>query len=196
MKHDSEQKHFQLPTEACWSHTWCQPVFQFLASEHSDGERFFNPIRPPEGRSRADLFKWLLKRKSNTWGVNREQEYEQFHKSSRSLPQARPNASLDDWQIWYVGHATVLIQIGPYNLLTDPVWAEYVSPRQGKGPRRVCPAGIALEELPTIDAVLLSHNHYDHMDIATLNWLHERFAMPIYTGLGNRYYLPEHLQVY
>ena len=189
MKHDSEQKHFQLPTEACWSHTWCQPVFQFLASEHSDGERFFNPIRPPEGRSRADLFKWLLKRKSNTWGVNREQEYEQFHKSSRSLPQARPNASLDDWQIWYVGHATVLIQIGPYNLLTDPVWAEYVSPRQGKGPRRVCPAGIALEELPTIDAVLLSHNHYDHMDIATLNWLHARFAMPIYTGLGNRYYL-------
>lgn len=51
--------------------------------------------------------------------------------------------------------------------------------RQGKGPRRVCPAGIALEELPIHgDAVLLSHNHYDHMDIATLNWLHERLPCP------------------
>jgi L-ascorbate metabolism protein UlaG (beta-lactamase superfamily) len=57
------------------------------------------------------------------------------------------------------------------------------------------PAGIALEDLPTIHAVLLSHNHYDHMDIASLNWLYERFAMPIYTGLGNGWYLPKHLQV-
>src|SRR5690554_7576646 len=82
-----------------------------------------------------------------------------------------------------VGHATVLIQIGPYNFLTDPVWCEYAGPQQGRGPKRICPAGIALEELPTIHAVLLSHNHYDHMDLATLRWLHARFAMPIYTGL-------------
>ncbi len=56
---------------------------------------------------------------------------------------------------------------------------------KGLDRRRACPAGIALEELPTIHGVLLSHNHYDHMDLATLNWLHEQFAMPIYTGLGN-----------
>ncbi len=63
-----------------------------------------------------------------------------------------------------VGHATVLIQIGPYNFITDPVWCDYASPLHGRGPRRVCPAGFALEQLPTIHGVLLSHNHYDHMD--------------------------------
>jgi L-ascorbate metabolism protein UlaG (beta-lactamase superfamily) len=111
------------------------------------------------------------------------------------LPQNRPHADLNNWQIWFVSHATVLIQIGPYNFLTDPVWCEYVSPKHGQGPRRVCPAGIALEHLPTIHAVLLSHNHYDHMDLATLDWLHEKFKMPIYTGLGNGYYLAKHLHV-
>jgi L-ascorbate metabolism protein UlaG (beta-lactamase superfamily) len=97
--------------------------------------------------------------------------------------------------VWFVGHATVLLQIGPYNLLTDPVWCEYASPKQGKGPKRVIPAGIALEELPTIHAVLLSHNHYDHMDLASLHWLHDKFAMPIYTGLGNSWYLPKNFHV-
>ena len=54
------------------------------------------------------------------------------------LPQNRPEADLNNWQIWFVGHATVLIQIGPYNFLTDPVWCEYVSPKQGQGPQRAC----------------------------------------------------------
>lgn len=196
MKHESEQKHFQLPAEACWSHTWRQPMFEFLASAHFNGEHFFNALRPPESHKRSNFIKWMLKRRSSTWNVDRKQEYQQFAQASRSLPQNRPNAEIDDWQVWFVGHATVLIQIGPYNLLTDPVWAEYAGPSQGRGPRRACPAGIALEELPEIHAVLLSHNHYDHMDLSTLSWLHEQFAMPIYTGLGNSYYLPEHFQVY
>lgn len=112
------------------------------------------------------------------------------------MPQQRPDAPLDDWQIWFIGHATVLIQIGPYNFLTDPVWAEYASPSASTGPQRVIPAGIALDELPHIDAVLLSHNHYDHMDLATLEWLHSTFEMPIYTGLGNAWYLPKHYTVH
>ncbi len=67
--------------------------------------------------------------------------------------------------------------------------------KQGRGPKRACPAGIALEDLPTIHAVFLSHNHYDHMDLATLKWLNHQFAMPIYTGLGNAWYLPPDLHV-
>ena len=190
-----EQKHFQLPTEACWSHTWRKPKLQFLPSNHYDGTQFFNPVACPEGRSQTDLLKWLLKRKSNSWKVNPQQEAQQFFATPRVVPQLRPQASLDDWQVWFVGHATVLIQIGPYNILTDPVWAEHVSPKQGRGPKRACPAGIALEDLHTIHAVLLSHNHYDHMDLATLKWLNHQFAMPIYTGLGNSWYLPPDLHV-
>ncbi|AXY55656.1 Zn-dependent hydrolase [Acinetobacter chinensis] len=195
MKQNQQQVHFQLPTEACWSHTWRQPVFHFMESDHFNGVRFFNQQRAPQGWKRSDLFKWLISRKSYTWNVDINQEHSEFHASKRSLPQNRPNAALDDWQVWFVGHATVLIQIGPYNLLTDPVWADYAGPARGKGPVRVCPAGIALEELPEIHAVLLSHNHYDHMDIASLKWLHEKFAMPVYTGLGNGWYLPAYMNV-
>lgn len=189
MNQNAEPKHFQLPTETCWSHAWRQPALQFLPSRHYNGAQFFNPVPAPEGRSRSDLLKWLLQRKRNSWTA--ENTPEQPAEGKRPIPQERPNASLDDWQIWFVGHATVLIQIGPYNFLTDPVWCEYAGPQQGRGPKRICPAGIALEELPTIHAVLLSHNHYDHMDLATLRWLHARFAMPIYTGLGNSWYLPK-----
>ena len=195
MKQKPEQLHFRLPTKECWSHTWRQPSFQFMHSNHHDGDRFLNALPSPSGRGRADLIKWLLTRKSSTWNVDIDKEYAEFHATKRAIPQDRPDASIDDWQVWFVGHATVLLQIGPYNLLTDPVWCEYVSPKQGKGPKRVIPAGIALEELPTIHAVLLSHNHYDHMDLATLNWLHDKFAMPIYTGLGNSWYLPKSFHV-
>ncbi len=196
MKQNLEQQHFQIKTQECWSHTWRKPYFQYLESAHFNGTRFLNPLPSPEGRTRFDLFKWLLKRKSSTWGTPESVDLNSNAATTkRVLPQDRPNAALNDWQIWFVGHATVLLQIGPYNLLTDPVWAEFVSPKQGRGPKRFCPAGIALEELPTIHAVLLSHNHYDHMDLASLNWLHDKFSMPIYTGLGNGWYLPKSMHV-
>ena len=187
--------HYQIKTEECLAHTWCKPVQNFLITDHYNGERFFNEVRRPAGRTRWDLFKWLATRKSSTWNVNLAQEAAEFHASKRVLPQNRPDAAEQDWQVWYISHATVLLQIGPYNFLTDPVWAEHVSPKQGKGPKRVMPAGMALEQLPEIHAVLLSHNHYDHMDLATLRWLNNKFAMPIYTGLGNAYYLPKEFHV-
>ena len=196
MKQKTEQLHFQLPTQDCWSHIWRQPSFKFMYSNHHNGERFLNTVPRPEGRRRAELFKWLLTRKSSTWKMDvNHNEHAESATVKRAIPQDRPEASIDDWQVWFVGHATVLLQIGPYNLLTDPVWGEHASPKQGKGPKRVIPAGIALEELPTIHAVLLSHNHYDHMDLATLQWLHDKFAMPIYTGLGNSWYLPKSYNV-
>lgn len=187
----TKQLHYRLVTETCLSHIWYRPVFRVLASDHHNGEKFFNPIHRPEGSRRWGLVKWLSTRKSSTWKVDSAKETAEFYATSRALPQNRPNAPENDWQVWFVGHATVLLQIGPYNFLTDPVWADYVSPKQGRGVKRVIPMGIALEHLPTIHAVLLSHNHYDHMDLATLAWLHQKFAMPIYTGLGNSHYLPD-----
>ncbi|MFW2000830.1 MBL fold metallo-hydrolase [Acinetobacter ursingii] len=186
---------YQLPTQSCWTHTWSKPPFRYADSEHASSNHFHNQIKRSGAKGSKELLRWLATRESFTWQVDIQQEYESRINTPIGLPKNRPNADMDDWQVWFVGHATVLIQIGPFNFLTDPVWCEYASPLQGRGPRRVCPAGIALEQLPTIHGVLLSHNHYDHMDLATLHWLHQKFAMPIYTGLGNRYYLSKDFHV-
>ncbi|MFG6416018.1 MBL fold metallo-hydrolase [Roseateles sp. DC23W] len=67
--------------------------------------------------------------------------------------------------VTWVGHATVVAQLGGLNLLTDPIFSERASPFSFVGPRREQPPGVALHELPRIDAVLVSHNHYDHLDL-------------------------------
>ncbi len=195
MKQKTEAKFLSLPVASCLSHLWIKPKLQVKTAFSWHQNRFRNLDSSFQPRQRGDLLKWLLHRHSRTWKVDIANEYKQFKQQNREIPHARPHAPLHDWQVWFISHATVLLQIGPYNFLTDPVWADYASPYHGLGSIRVCPAGIALDELPKIDAVLLSHNHYDHMDLATLNWLYDHFQMTIYTGLGNAAYLPKHFKV-
>ena len=71
----------------------------------------------------------------------------------------------------WIGHATFLIQLDGVNLLTDPHWSERASPLSFAGPRRVAPAGLGFEDLPRIDVVLISHDHYDHLDLPTVRRL-------------------------
>ena len=85
----------------------------------------------------------------------------------------------------WVGHATVLIQTAGLNILTDPIWSDYASPFPGIGPKRVAEPGIAFDDLPKIDVVVVSHNHYDHMDLPTLKRLWDRDRPLIVTSLGN-----------
>ena len=68
----------------------------------------------------------------------------------------------------YINHATVLVQVAVLNILTDPLWSKRVSPVAFTGPERVRDPGIPLEALPEIDLILVSHNHYDHTDTASL----------------------------
>jgi len=75
--------------------------------------------------------------------------------------------------------------VGGVNLLTDPVYARRASPVPFAGPRRARAPGIRFEDLPAISCVLLSHNHYDHCDLATLRALDRRFHLPLVTPLGN-----------
>jgi len=88
-----------------------------------------------------------------------------------------------------VNHATVLLQMDGLNVLTDPIWSDRCSPLSFVGPRRRRPPGIRFEDLPPIDVVLISHNHYDHLDLPTLRLLADRDHPQILAGLGNREFL-------
>ncbi|MFW2366065.1 MAG: MBL fold metallo-hydrolase, partial [Desulforhopalus sp.] len=90
-----------------------------------------------------------------------------------------------DLRVSYVGHATVLIQTGGLNILTDPVLSDRASPVKWAGPRRVHPPGIELGNLPAIDVILISHNHYDHLDLPALEQLWLRSRPRIIVPLGN-----------
>ncbi len=144
-------------------------------SNHFDGTRFFDPHGVPP-KSFVDLARWML-------GGNRA-----------AWPERVPNVRFDPpprrvdgrpWRISYVGHATLLIQTAGLNILTDPIWSERASPFGFMGPKRVIDPGIAFEALPPIDVVLLSPNHYDHLDLATLSRLAAAHRSRVITPLGN-----------
>jgi L-ascorbate metabolism protein UlaG (beta-lactamase superfamily) len=83
----------------------------------------------------------------------------------------RPRAASDEIVITWVGHSTLLIQLGLVNIITDPVWSDRASPWRFLGPRRLVPPAASIDALPPIDLVLLSHNHYDHLDAWTVRAL-------------------------
>ena len=87
---------------------------------------------------------------------------------------AYPRAASGTLSATWVGHSTVLLQVGALNVLTDPIWSDRASPMQWAGPRRLTKPGVALDALPPLDAVLLSHNHYDHLDARTVRSLVQR----------------------
>ncbi|MBV9773828.1 MAG: MBL fold metallo-hydrolase [Gemmatimonadetes bacterium] len=104
---------------------------------------------------------------------------------------ARPRAPADEVRLTWVGHSTFLLQVGGLNLLTDPVWSRRASPLRWIGPARFVPPGLAWDDLPPIDAVLVSHDHYDHLDDDTVRRLHARFGAALHwiTPLAYREWL-------
>ena len=104
----------------------------------------------------------------------------------------RDNASSSAPSLTWVGHATLLVQLGHVTFLTDPVWSDTASPISFAGPRRHVPPGISLDDLPAIDFVVISHNHYDHLDLSTLEALAGRDPdTRFYVPLGNAKLLRE-----
>jgi N-acyl-phosphatidylethanolamine-hydrolysing phospholipase D len=88
------------------------------------------------------------------------------------------NGKAQEPAITWIGHATMLVQMGGLNILTDPIFSDRASPVQFAGPKRYQAPGIALKDLPRIDAVLISHNHYDHLDVASVKALNEQAGGP------------------
>jgi len=88
--------------------------------------------------------------------------------------------------VTWIGHSSLLVQMGQQNFLTDPVWSKRASPVGWAGPERVIEPGLAIEDLPPINFVLISHNHYDHLDLETLKQLAERFpGVQFWVPVGN-----------
>jgi L-ascorbate metabolism protein UlaG (beta-lactamase superfamily) len=98
----------------------------------------------------------------------------------RALWQQPPETGL---RVTWLGHSTVLLEIDGARLLTDPVWGERASPTRLAGPKRFQPVPISIEQLPPLDAVVISHDHYDHLDLPTIQEL-ARLPVPFVTSLG------------
>lgn len=84
----------------------------------------------------------------------------------------------------WLGHASVLLEVDGFRVLTDPMWSERASPAPTIGPRRLHPAPVPLSRLPHVDAVLISHDHYDHLDLATVRTLTETISAPFVVPVG------------
>ncbi|WP_106638593.1 MBL fold metallo-hydrolase [Allosphingosinicella vermicomposti] len=166
----------------CWAPTLLMPFLDFRyyrgpISDHFDGERFFNAYTPRGPQSPSAGF--FLGR---VGGEVRAAWPEQVQVTP-TIPPARVQG--DAMKVTWIGHATVLIQTGGLNILTDPIWSERASPVSFLGPKRVRAPGVRFDDLPKIDLVLISHNHYDHMDLPTLRRLWERDKPQIVVSPGN-----------
>lgn len=140
---------------------------------HFDGRRFINKM--PRTFSSRDLIRTMWMFRGKRW-PEKDIEF------NTDVP---PQMVRKGIRATMVNHATVLIQFAGINILTDPVWSERVGPFEMLGPKRVHNPGIEFDMLPPIDVVLLSHNHYDHLDMATLRRLNTYFSPLVLTGLGN-----------
>ena len=143
-------------------------------SSHFDGKRFKNPSRV-QAKGFKDVSKYARTRTQDKWTYN----YETY---VRETPLPKPPK--ESVQYTFVNHSTFLIQHMGTNILTDPIWSKRCSPFQWAGPARQRPPGIKFEDLPKIDIVLISHNHYDHLDKNTIRRLCKKWNPTFIVPLG------------
>ncbi|MDB5718468.1 MAG: hypothetical protein JWM38_1895 [Sphingomonas bacterium] len=149
-------------------------------SDHFDGRRFFNPDgmagHQSIGSRQGPMFlRFLMGGDKAPWP------------DSVAVTPTRPPARVagEAMRVTWIGHATVQVQTQGLNILTDPIWSDHASPLPPFGPERARAPGVRFADLPKIDLVLISHNHYDHMDLPTLERLWARDRPLIVTSLGN-----------
>ena len=151
------------------------PIYQGPVSDHFDGKKFRNPSgRDTKGPGSG--FKYMRERSPGPWKKN----YVTFVREEL-LPERVGEQGV---KITFVNHSTFLIQYAGLNILTDPIWSYRCSPFQFAGPHRMRPPGVRFEDLPPIDLVLLSHNHYDHFDTNTNKDLIKKFSPRYIVPLG------------
>ncbi len=143
-------------------------------SDHFNGKTFFYPGERAE-RGLLDVLKWKLTSRAARWP----------REVPINPPPLPPAPRAEGVTATWIGHATFLLQTSTANILIDPVFSERVSPVSWIGPRRVHAPGIAMDALPRIDLVLLSHDHYDHCDFATLRYLAQHHRPRVIAPIGH-----------
>jgi L-ascorbate metabolism protein UlaG (beta-lactamase superfamily) len=141
-----------------------------------DGKKFYNLNRTKQGQNFKALLKWLFTRNKSIWPKYVPNEYSDI-----------PPDFINDGtiRISFIGHATFLIQTDGLNIITDPVFSDRAAFAKFFGPKRVAKPGIDIESLPKIDMVLVSHNHYDHLDIKSLKYLAKKDNPLMILPIGN-----------
>jgi len=147
---------------------------------------FYNLDPNIKPKNLLDILKWKMTSKRLKWLTLPESV-------STDIPPEKITDN-ENIRVSYVGHVTFLIQIKGLNILTDPVWSERVSPFTFAGPKRVIKPGINFADLPKIDFILISHNHYDHLDIKTIKDLWLRDKPKIITPLKNDIIIKKHIK--
>lgn len=142
-------------------------------SDHFDGKRFYGA---PRTSGLLEFIQWRLQADKSIWPRSAVNTY-------RDEPPERVEGNA--LRVSWVGHATFLIQTQGLNILLDPWWSKRASPVSFIGPKRVHMPGIAFDKLPKIHVVLVTHNHYEHMDLHTLKRLWLKDKPRIITPLGN-----------
>ncbi len=141
-------------------------------SDHFDGSRFHN--KEP-GPGFMDHIRWFWEMQTVEWP-------EWIEDPTQPEPVSRVKKGA--LRATFINQSSVLIQMNGINILTDPFWSEKAGPVSWLGAERVRAPGIRLENLPSIDLILISHDHYDHLDLATLKMLSEKHNPKILVGLG------------
>jgi L-ascorbate metabolism protein UlaG (beta-lactamase superfamily) len=146
-------------------------------SDHFDGTHFFNPGLPKAYYPRPSKGLKMLFEKRSRWPASVE---------NKAVPRLQEKLSSSDTAVTFVNHATFLFQKSGINILTDPIWSKRASPFRRLGPARVREPGVRFNDLPEIHLVLLSHNHYDHLDVETLKALAGRFDPLVLVAAGDK----------
>jgi N-acyl-phosphatidylethanolamine-hydrolysing phospholipase D len=149
---------------------------------HHTADGFRNPFPTYEDRDFADFLQWSLIDRIKGKKPDKPDSYN-FETVKNNGEFLRENS--DAYSITWIGHSTLLVQMEGLNILTDPIWSDRCSPLQFIGPKRHAPPGVAFEDLPPIDVVLISHNHYDHLDRLTIEQLGNDPLYLVPLGIGN-----------
>jgi N-acyl-phosphatidylethanolamine-hydrolysing phospholipase D len=153
------------------------------SKKHHTNNGFTNSHKSADEHGIFDFLKWRYERSSSKLPSLDPKDYSfPILENDGSILRENQNRFSATW----IGHATTLIQIDGKNILTDPIWSERCSPVSFAGPVRYTPPGIKMEDLPPIHIVLISHNHYDHLDLPTLKELEKRFSPIFIVGLKNK----------
>lgn len=154
-------------------------------SDHFNGSVFFN-IKAEGSPSRTPGFREAFRM---IFSGERRGAWEH-----REVEQTKPAARIAGTEVvaTFINHATVLVQTEGLNIITDPIYSKRASPFSFVGPARYTDPGVAFDDLPKIDVVLISHNHYDHLDLPTLKRIIARDNPRILVPLGNTEFLERH----